>query len=69
MAVDGTRLPAEELVRRRTFLDQRATDVVVVQSDHPNRPFVRRPGMDHVAFHASSRRQIDRITDETRHHD
>lgn len=46
------------------------TYVVLVQSDRPDRPFERRaPGMDHLAFHATSREQVDRITGAVRERD
>ncbi len=42
------------------------TYVVVKQADEDGAVERRAPGLDHVAFHAGSRDQVDRITDEIR---
>lgn len=40
---------------------------VVVKRAEDDRPFERRaPGLDHVAFHAGSREQVDRLADGVR---
>ncbi|RQG91040.1 VOC family protein [Natrarchaeobius chitinivorans] len=58
--------PKESFEGGRSWING-PTYVVVQRSDHPDRPFVRRaPGMDHVAFHASSREQVDTITEGVR---
>lgn len=39
------------------------TYVVCTRADRPDHPFVRdAPGLDHVAFHAASRDQVDDLT-------
>lgn len=43
------------------------TYVVLVQADEPDHPFDRKgPGLNHVAFHARSREQVDRIAEGVR---
>ena len=39
------------------------TDLVLVQADDPDDPFDRHaPGLNHLAFHAASREQVDDLT-------
>lgn len=46
------------------------TYVVLVEAEAPNHPFDRRgPGLNHLAFHAASREQVDDITDGIRARD
>lgn len=43
------------------------TYVVLKAADDPDHPFDRSaPGLDHVAFHAASRHQVDTLTDAVR---
>ncbi len=48
------------------------TYIVLVQADeeHLDEPYHRRrPGLNHLAFHADSRQQVDDLTDELRERD
>ena len=48
------------------------TYVVLVEAepDHRDHPFDRRaPGLNHLAFHAASREQVDELTEEVRERD
>ncbi|ESP87595.1 VOC family protein [Candidatus Halobonum tyrrellensis] len=43
------------------------TYVVIERTENPDRPFDRRAaGLNHLAFHAASREQVDRLTDGVR---
>jgi catechol 2,3-dioxygenase-like lactoylglutathione lyase family enzyme len=43
------------------------TYVVLVAADRPDHPFDRAaPGLDHAAFHAATRRQVDALTEGVR---
>lgn len=55
--------------RGRSWLNE-PTYVVMVAAPHPTDEFDRRaPGLNHVAFHARSRDQVDRLTNGVRQRD